>query len=201
MSMKIRASSSNGRDLLIEATLSCLAETGNQGATVRSIAHVAGVTPGLVRYHFKSKNALLIAAYQTFNEEIYNRLNTVDLNQNRSLKSVLADSMRAYFPEDLTDTRKMRIMVAFWEQVLTNPDFSRVQKQSVNRIQQFFARLVANYLGNSKTSDRIAIGMISIADGLWLECCLNPDRMKPKVAIEIATIFSLTRIQSGLATT
>lgn len=48
-----------GRQQLLEAALSAVAERGAKGATVRLIAERAGVTPGLVIHHFKTKERLL----------------------------------------------------------------------------------------------------------------------------------------------
>jgi AcrR family transcriptional regulator len=48
-----------GRQQLIEAALSAVAERGAKGATVRMIAERAGVTPGLVVHHFATKERLL----------------------------------------------------------------------------------------------------------------------------------------------
>ena len=59
-----RASEAERRDDLIAATLDCIAEVGIQGATVRQIAARAGVTGGLIRHYFTSKDQMLQAAYR-----------------------------------------------------------------------------------------------------------------------------------------
>ena len=53
------------RDALIDAALQLMAEGGAQAATVRAIADRAGVTPGLIRHYFQSKEDLTRAAYGT----------------------------------------------------------------------------------------------------------------------------------------
>ena len=52
------ASSSPGRDQLIDAAMRSIATHGLRGATVRKIADDAGVTPGLVVHHFGTKDNL-----------------------------------------------------------------------------------------------------------------------------------------------
>ncbi|MCJ9673516.1 TetR family transcriptional regulator, partial [Neorhizobium sp. SHOUNA12B] len=59
-----RASEAERREDLIAATLDCIAEFGIQGATVRQIAMRAGVTGGLIRHYFSSKDQMLQAAYR-----------------------------------------------------------------------------------------------------------------------------------------
>jgi AcrR family transcriptional regulator len=52
------------RSALIAATQDLVAEGGPEAATVRAIAERAGVTPGLIRHYFQSKDELIRAAYR-----------------------------------------------------------------------------------------------------------------------------------------
>ena len=52
------------RDDLIAAAMTLVAEGGPEAATVRAIAARAGVTPGLIRHYFQSKEELTHAAYR-----------------------------------------------------------------------------------------------------------------------------------------
>jgi TetR/AcrR family transcriptional regulator, transcriptional repressor of bet genes len=52
------------RDDLIAAAMALVAEGGTEAATVRAIAARAGVTPGLIRHYFQSKEELTHAAYR-----------------------------------------------------------------------------------------------------------------------------------------
>jgi TetR/AcrR family transcriptional repressor of bet genes len=187
----------SGRDRLIEATLTCLADEGSRGTTLRKIASIACVTPGLVRYHFESKDALLATAYRKFNQDIDLRLASIEFAEDWSIEQSLRYALRAYFPEDLTDTRKMREMVAFWELILTNAEIATIQKHAYTAIQNFFVGLIERFKGPVSNVENLAIGIISVTDGLWLECCFNPERMAPNEAVDIAYQFSLSSL-SGL---
>ena len=52
------------RAALIAATQSLVAEGGPEAATVRAIASRAGVTAGLIRHYFQTKEELIRAAYR-----------------------------------------------------------------------------------------------------------------------------------------
>ena len=58
-----RESEESRRDALISAALELLAEGGPQAATIRAIAERAGVTPGLIRHYFSTKDELTRTAY------------------------------------------------------------------------------------------------------------------------------------------
>ena len=55
-----RPGKSNTRHLLMEAARTVFAEQGYEGASLREIAAVAGVDPGMIRHHFGDKETLFI---------------------------------------------------------------------------------------------------------------------------------------------
>ena len=175
-----------GRAKLIDAALFCMANFGQNGTTVRMIAVQAGVTPGLVKHHFGNKEGLLVETYRHLNESAVTRIGQALDTHPNDLGRALDSAIHALFPSDLSDLRKMRVLVAFWGLVLTNPKFSAVQADTNAQTRQLFCKLVEMHrIGPSKAAD-ISDGIIAITDGLWLECCMNPTRMTPEKAIQIA---------------
>ena len=65
-----RESEERRRDDLIAAALQLVAEGGPQSATVRAIATRAGVTPGLIRHYFQTKEELTRAAYRRMMDDM-----------------------------------------------------------------------------------------------------------------------------------
>ncbi|MCF7699115.1 TetR/AcrR family transcriptional regulator [Loktanella sp. M215] len=59
------------RDQIVQAALTSISESGYDGVSTRTIAARAGVTQGLLTYHFKSKDALWRAAA----DHLFTRLN------------------------------------------------------------------------------------------------------------------------------
>lgn len=51
------------RDQILDATTSLLATRGAEHATVRKVAAEAGLSPGAVQHHFKTRDELIAAAY------------------------------------------------------------------------------------------------------------------------------------------
>ena len=51
----------DNRERLIDAGYTVLSEQGYQATTVKAVARVAGVSPGLFHYYFASKEELLVA--------------------------------------------------------------------------------------------------------------------------------------------
>jgi len=58
------------RALLIEATIECILEDGFYRASSNRIAERAGVTWGVIQYHFGTREALLVAAFEHGMQEL-----------------------------------------------------------------------------------------------------------------------------------
>jgi len=58
------------RQALIDATRRCMARDGVEGTTVRRICDEAGVSSGLLRHYFGSKDALMAATYEAMVHEL-----------------------------------------------------------------------------------------------------------------------------------
>lgn len=184
----------DGRSRLLEAALSCIADDGYQGTTVRKIAERAQVTAGLVRHHFAGKDALLVETYRHINQRALARMADAVQACDNDVGRALDTAIRAFFPEDLRNPHQMRIMVVFWGLVLTSPEIAKIQKETNAAFQVHLVQLIERYLAPRDDAAEVANGIIAIADGLWLECCLNPGRMTPEQAVNIAIRFSRARL-------
>jgi TetR/AcrR family transcriptional regulator, transcriptional repressor of bet genes len=59
--MVARRNTEERRAQIVDGLLTVMATAGYEGATTVAIAHAAGLTPGLVHYHFANKEAVLLA--------------------------------------------------------------------------------------------------------------------------------------------
>ena len=76
--MATRGSSAQRRQEIVEGLLCEMAASGYAGASVQSIARAAGLTPGLVHYHFGSKQDILLALVETLSARLGVRLAALD---------------------------------------------------------------------------------------------------------------------------
>ena len=75
------------RAQITRALIQVMARRGYDGASIAHIAEAAGLTPGLVHYHFKSKQEILLSALELLVERHEQRLE-------RRLKSASGDPIR-----------------------------------------------------------------------------------------------------------
>ena len=63
-----RSNTAQRRVQITQAMLQTMAEQGYAKATVQKIARVAGLTPGLIHYHFKTKQEILVALIEQLHQ-------------------------------------------------------------------------------------------------------------------------------------
>lgn len=194
MSDNKKTESATGQFQLIEATLTCLATHGLANTTVRTIAIEAGVSAGLVRHHFGSKDRLLAASYRRMNANWLERVaRSVDLDE-ANTEQKLRQALKAYFPQDAHDIRRMKIIVSYWGMVPNNSEISAIQTESYSAFHALFSKLVTPLSASITDAEDITTGLLGLADGLWLECCLNPNRLTHEQAIKITWAFVQSRL-------
>lgn len=176
-----RAPEGRRREALIAAALDLMAEGGPASASVRAIAARAGVTPGLIRHYFSSKDDLSRAAFGAMmgdmTEESTAALPADSANPARALAAIVSASLRP----PVMDGARVRLWAGFLHLVWHDPEMRAVHEASYlgyrNRLQALIAALPRN--SDPATARRLAIACNAVIDGLWLEGATLPDHFAP----------------------
>jgi AcrR family transcriptional regulator len=169
------------RDALIAAALELVAEGGIGAATVRAIADRAGVTPGLIRHYFQSKEDLTRAAYQAMmdrmNAENASVLNVAPKAPEARLAAFVAASLRA----PVVDPASMGLWAGFIHMVQRDPAMAAVHEATYLNYRDLLQALIAALPreADAATLRRQAIACNAVIDGLWLEGGAAPIQFGP----------------------
>ena len=180
------------RQRLIDAALRCLATGGYQSASVRTITKAAGVTPGLLRYYFEEKSSLMLEAYRQFRRGALEVYLQAAADAGPEPASQLEAFTRAVLFFDAADRSDMNIWVSFQELVITDAEMAAAQAEYYDLFLESLAGWITDiYAARGEqlapgAVRKLAIGVNSVIDGVRLECSLNPSRMSPDEALEIA---------------
>ncbi len=169
------------RDALIAAALALVAEGGPQAATVRAIADRAGVTPGLIRHYFQSKEELTRAAYSTLMNRMTDAnmsvLDTAPKAAEARLAAFVAASLRA----PVVDAEALGLWAAFIYRIRTDPHMRAAHEAGYlgyrDRLQALIAALPRPADGATLRAQAIACN--AVIDGLWLEGSALPEAFAP----------------------
>ena len=180
------------RQRLIDAALECMATGGYQSASVRTITKIAGVTPGLLRYYFEEKSSLMLEAYRQFKRDTLAVYMQAAGSAGPDPAAQLEAFTRSVLFSGAADRRQMNIWVSFQELVITEPEVAAAQAENYDLFLETLGGWITDICaarGEQLTAAavrKLAIGVNSVIDGVWLECSLNPARMTPEEALEIA---------------
>ena len=169
---------------LIEATARVLAREGAAGASVRTIAAEAGVSPGLVAHYFGGVDALVAATYGHVGEQVSAALGAAIAVAGGDPRARLSAYVTASFDPPIADPALLATWLAFWSLVKARPDIAALHDD----IYANYRRDLEALLDACGVTDLrlAAIAITALVDGLWLELCLSPQSFTPAEARAIA---------------
>jgi TetR/AcrR family transcriptional regulator, transcriptional repressor of bet genes len=166
-----RDSEENRRASLIAATQELVAEGGPQAATVRAIAARAGVTAGLIRHYFTSKDELSRAAYRSLMDGMTSKgadaIEGVGAQPEERLAAFVSASLRP----PVLDVSAVVLWAGYMHRVRTDPELLSVHEAAYLGYRDALQALIAA-LPRAATPDQLrgeAIACNAVIDGLWLE--------------------------------
>ena len=174
---------------LIAAVLDLMAEAGPAETTVRAIADAAGLSPGMIRHHFSSKEELVNAAYQA------HMARQMEGSERSLGLGTARDRLRRFVSASLTspvvDPHAVSLWAAFIHMVRRDMAMRATHEESYlayrNRLQALIASALAEAgrIAGPAELRRLAIACNAVIDGLWLEGGVLPDAF---AAHELETI-------------
>jgi len=186
----VRAGEETRRTALIDATLDLIAEGGPQAATVRAIALRAGVTPGLIRHYFATKEELVAAAHGVLmaglTEAAAARLDELPDDPLTRLAGFVAASVSP----PVTDPRAVALWAASMQLVPRDPAMRAVHESTYLAFRDRLQRLIAAALEQAgrpvDEARNLAIAGNALLDGLWIEAGALPEHFTPDELKSIA---------------
>ncbi len=157
--------------MLVEAGLAVLAEGGIAGFTVDNICKKSGASRGLIAHHFGAKEGLLAACYAAAYAPLL-----ADLAPEEGMLPDLATLLDRLFSAEHFRPETLRLWLALWGEVAGNPALQAEHRRLYTAFRASLARAIAALAPQAK-AETLAVSIIALADGLWLELCIAPDLM------------------------
>jgi len=157
---------------LIRATIDCVADGGVAAATVREVAARAGVSNGLIRHHFATKEALVLAAYKALVEEMTGAAEDAAAEAPPALR--LASFIAANCRPPVLDAGSLSAWAGFVGHVRSDPEMAAIHRAGYQRFCAHLETAIAGLALGGDTA-RQARQIAALIDGLWLEGCLAPE--------------------------
>ena len=183
---KAEASKEVRRKQLIDATMRAIGRFGYASLTLTHVAGEAGLSPGIVNFYFKSKDALLIATLENIAEE-YSGLWQGAIAKGRvSPAAGLTAMIEADFHAAVCNPEKVSVWYAFWAEARNNPNYQSLvmglEDEYLKETEQLCARIVAEGAYDGVDAHQAAVGLNAMIDGLWFDCLMSPSKFDRQAA-------------------
>ena len=189
----LRVASKQSSNLkLISSAIKSISEKGIKKTTMSDVSQGAGLSQGIVNFHFKSKELLLIETLKFIsNEYLQSFQNCLKKSGLAPCKQIIA-IINNDFSKKICSRDKIALWFTFFSEVKFKPAYHQICKQRdlyyQKMTENIFRELIK--LEKSKISlTNVSNGLQALVMGLWLDQLVDPDTFKRKKAKEICFNF------------
>jgi AcrR family transcriptional regulator len=183
-----------GRERLLDAAVRLIAREGIDNVRIARIATEAGVSPGLVHYHFASRDALLEEAL----EHSYEHAGDTRLGTLEAAGASATDRLAGMIDQCLPGTAPLRddwvLWAELWLRAAREPALRPTAARLYARLHEWFAATIRD-LG-APDPDRVADRLLALIDGYGVRV-LSEDPAMP-LARARAEIWAAIGAELGL---
>ena len=167
-----KASKEVRRQQLIEATIDVMARKGYSGTTMFDVAKAAGLSSGIVNFHFETKEKLLVETLKYLADEYranwHKALNTAGSDSAEQLRSLLFSD----FNSEICSPRKLAAWCAYWAEAQSRPTYLEhcgSNDEEYSAIVLDLCRAIIKKGRYPLVPELIARALDALLEGLWLD--------------------------------
>ena len=198
-----RARNAHGRQRqrLIDACISALHIYGPSRTTVEKVVAIAKMSPGIVRFYFASKAAMLVASLQFLAAEFEEQL-LVPVTRLKSRPVAALELMvDLYLDPDIASPRKVSVWYAFWGEASSRQEYYDICGQKDESfavlVRELIERLILETSQPQLDADGIALGLIGVLEMLWQDFAFRTESDIDRAAAKRRAMAYLRSIFPG----
>ncbi|MDX1736908.1 MAG: transcriptional regulator BetI [Alphaproteobacteria bacterium] len=176
------------RQQLIDATIQCIETMGFADTTLAKVAEKAGLSQGIVIFHFKSKETLfeetlryLALEYKAVFEAALSKAKDSPIDR-------LCTMIRTDFDPKICNETKIGIWHSFWGEAKTRPLYrdlyGYVDKELYETLLENCKELSKAPSAQMEAEDAV-LAIDSMINGLWQRCFLAPKQFNRKRSLDM----------------
>ncbi|HWZ61891.1 MAG TPA: TetR/AcrR family transcriptional regulator [Steroidobacteraceae bacterium] len=159
------------RQRLIEACISALHIYGPSRTTVSRVVALADLSPGIVRFYFHSKAAMLVAALQYLATEFEERVLKPVAALKHSPVVALGLLVELYLDAEIASPRKVSVWYSFWGEASSRQEYLDIcggkDEDFAALVRELTATLIEQTGATHLDADGVALGLIGVLEVLW----------------------------------
>jgi AcrR family transcriptional regulator len=191
-----KASKETRRLQLIEATIDSLAKRGYSETTMADVASGAGLSRGIVNFHFESKDKLLVATLQHMADEYAAHWRAAVAGAGDDPARQLMALVAADFDRAVCNRRKLAAWGAFWGEAKSRSTYRALCGARDEAYQAQLTDLCAALIkegGYDVEPKETALAIEALLQGLWLLLMLSDSGLTRETAHDAANSLVAAR--------
>src|SRR5882724_5906572 len=181
-----RASSARQRLRLINACISALHIHGPSRTTVEKVVAIAGMSPGIVRFYFASKAAMLIASLEYLAAEFEQRVLMPVMQLRAEPVKALTVLVDLYLDPDIASPRKVSVWYSFWGEASSRQEYydicGKKDERFADLVRELVGRLIRESGAAQLDADGVALGLIGALEILWQDFAFQTEERIDRAA-------------------
>jgi TetR/AcrR family transcriptional repressor of bet genes len=198
---RARAGRSRQRQRLIDACISALHLYGPSRTTVEKVVAIAKMSPGIVRFYFDSKAAMLVASLQFLAAEFEERLLIPVAELKSNPVAALELMVDLYLDPDIASPRKVSVWYAFWGEASSRQEYYDICGQKDESfaalVRELIERLIVDAARPHLDPDGIALGLIGALEIMWQEFAFRTEHNIDRAAAKRRCMAYLRSVFPG----
>ena len=166
-----RASRARQRQRLIDACISALHIHGPSRTTVEKVVALADMSPGIVRFYFDSKDAMLVASLAYLAAEFEERVMTPVSRLRDTPVQALEQLVELYLDPDIASARKVSVWYSFWGEASSRQEYLEIcgkkDEDFAALVRVLIERLIEQTGQSDLDPDAVALGLMGVLEVLW----------------------------------
>jgi TetR/AcrR family transcriptional repressor of bet genes len=178
---------------LIEATMAAIGRYGYAKLTLNHVASLAGLSPGIVNFHFRSKEQLIAATLEYLTEEYEASWAQASASAGEAASAQIDAMIEFEFDPRVSSIEKVAVWYAFWAEAQVNPSHRDVVARQEARYfevtRDLFQRLIEEGRYAGLSADAVAYGFNAMLDGFLNDLMIDPASFDREEAKRICRLF------------
>ncbi|HTD12168.1 MAG TPA: TetR/AcrR family transcriptional regulator [Steroidobacteraceae bacterium] len=159
------------RQRLIDACISALHLYGPSRTTVEKVVALADLSPGIVRFYFDSKAAMLVASLEYLAAEFEERVMVPVTQLKASPVRALRLLVELYLDADIASPRKVSVWYSFWGEASSRQEYydicGKKDEDFAVLVRELIERMIVASGAHHLDADGVALGLIGVLEVLW----------------------------------
>lgn len=183
------------RQLLIEATLDCVAELGLLGTTVSEIISRAGLSRGMIHLHFDGKSNLIVEAAKFANQQYFDVLDQNIETANAAPNHLIQTVIRSDLCPDCLNKRTASIWYELRGAARSDTAIARFSDTRDGRLRETLKSATLQlcqkdrFPNPQEAAQDATTGIIAFLEGMWTDFLLHPDEFDRAAAERVIFRF------------